>query len=131
MPSVFDLPRYQENPIYLFFEHYILDIIGKLPAAKSESMQSMNLQQVFSTQANEWRKVVREVLHLSGTIDIAILDLWIRNQNCYDDTAEGHLAFAQDFTDHYMADDSKIDTWPAGTLEAAQERIQQYQSQSQ
>ncbi|MDZ4401048.1 hypothetical protein [Prosthecobacter sp.] len=127
--SVFDNPRYKENPIYLFFEDYILDVMGHLPSDKIDSIQAMNLQKIFSTQSSQWRDVIREVLHLSATIDIAILDLWIRNQSCYDDTNQGYLAFAQDFTDRYMADDSKIDVWPDGALETAKERIKQYQSQ--
>ena len=38
---------------------------------------------------------------------------------------EGRLAyaFAQDFTDHYMADDTKVDVWPGGALDAARARI--------
>lgn len=127
-PSVFDNPRYKANPIYLFFEAYILDVIGKLPPEKSASIQAMNLQQTFSTKATEWRDILREVLHLSETIDIAILDLWIRNRTCYDDTNQGYYAYAQDFTDRFMADDSKVDVWPDGALSAAKERINQHQS---
>ena len=126
-PSVRENTRYKDNPIYLFFEDYILDVIGKLPTDMSASTQSMNLQQTFSTQTSEWRDVVRDVLQLSQTIDIAILDLWVRNRTGYDDTNQGYLAFAQDFTDKYMEDDSVIDVWADGALEAAKERIKQSQ----
>lgn len=125
--SALDNPRYKANPIYLFFESYILDVLGKLSPEKSSSIQAMDLQRTFSTEASEWRDVLREVLHLSDTIHIAILDLWVRNHACYDQTNEGYLAFAQDFTDHYVADGSKIDVWPAGALDAAKERIKQHQ----
>ena len=51
--SIQDHPRYGENPIYLFFEAYIQDVIGFLPKEKSESIQNMNIQKVFSSQASE------------------------------------------------------------------------------
>ena len=41
-------PRYSENPIYIFFEGYIQDVIGYLPKEKSDSFQNMNLQSVFN-----------------------------------------------------------------------------------
>ena len=74
-------PRYKQNPIYLFFESFVLDTIGYLPRERSTGIQSMNLQKVFKTRAVEWHAVLREKLHLSETIDIAILDLWYRNQD--------------------------------------------------
>jgi hypothetical protein len=120
--------RYKESPINLFFEDLILDILGQLPAERSSATQAMNLQKVFSTQATEWKAVVRETLHLSETFEIAVLDLWIRNREHYEETAEGYRAFAQDFADKYMADDSKVDVWPDGALAAAKERIQKFKN---
>lgn len=127
-PSVSDNSRYQANPSYVFFENYVLDVLGKLPPEKSASIQAMNLQKIFSARASEWREVLREVLHLSETIDIAILDLWVRNRACHGETDQDYFAYAQNFVDHYTARDSKVDVWPDGTLEAAKERIRQYQS---
>jgi hypothetical protein len=84
----------------------------------------MNLQKVFSTQATQWKAVIRETLHLSETCEIAVLDLWIRNRDHYEETPEGYRAFAQDFAGEYMADDGKVDVWRDGALAAAKERIQ-------
>ena len=124
--SVLELPRYKEKPINLLFEDFIMQVIGHMPPGREEVVQGMNLQKVFSTKASEWREVIRETLGLSETIEIAIMDLWIRNQSCYFDTAEGYRAFAQDFADKYLADDSKVDVWPDGALAAAKERISQF-----
>lgn len=39
--------RYKQNPVYIVFESYILDVIGHLPPDKSKTIQSMNLRKVF------------------------------------------------------------------------------------
>jgi hypothetical protein len=124
--SVLDLPRYKEKPINLLFEDFIMKVIDRIPPGREEVVQRMNLQKVFSTKSSEWRDVIRETLGLSTTVEIAILDLWIRNQSCYDATPEGYRAFAQDFADHYLAEDSKVDVWPEGSLEAAKARIERF-----
>jgi len=123
--SALEHPRYKQNPIYLFFESFVLDTIGHLPDDRSRAIQAMNLQRVFKTSAVEWHAVLRETLHLSETIEIAILDLWYRNQ----DIARGKGVtyspeqFAVNFTDEYMKDGSQVDVWPPGALEAAKQRI--------
>lgn len=117
--------RYDANPIYRFFEWYILDVIGKLPRDRSDSIQALDLQNIFRATVTDWRHVVREVLALSETIDIAIMDLWIRNHEHYDNSDEGYRAYAQDFTDNYMKEESQIDVWPSpDVLQVAKDRIQ-------
>ncbi|WP_144202597.1 hypothetical protein [Shewanella sp. KCT] len=130
--SIQDHPRYGENPIYLFLEAYIQDVIGYLPKEKSDSIQSMNIQKIFNTQASEWHSVIEEILHLSSNIDVAILDLWYRNREHFkSDSGEcDPVWFSQIFTDEYMKDDSQVDVWPEGALEAAKERIKHAQSKS-
>jgi len=128
--SLQDHPRYGPNPIYLFFESYIQDVIGYLPKEKSESIQKMNIQKVFNTQSSEWREVIKETLHLSETINIAILDLWYRNREQFK-TESGEydpIWFSQIFTDEYMKEGSQVDVWPEGALEAAKQRIKSAQA---
>lgn len=123
-------PRYKENPVCLFFENYILDVVGHLPAEKSKAIQAMNLQKVFKTKAAEWHESLREVLGLSPTIDIAILDLWYRNQDIARVQGIEYPAeqFAMNFTDEYMKEGSLVDIWPPGALEAAKQRIKAHQA---
>jgi hypothetical protein len=131
MPAtISEHPRYANQPINLLFEAFVLDVIGQLPAAKRQTLQAMNLQKVFSTQASEWRAVLRETLHLSDTIGVAILDLWYRNREALRKQGQEYppVAFSQDFTDNYFADDSKVDVWPDGALDAAKKRIVDYQA---
>lgn len=120
-----DHPRYKANPIYLIFECYIEDTIGHLPEIKSKTLQEMNLQKVFKTKSSDWKAVIRETLHLSRTIDIAILDIWYLYREGFDhDNGEPNsYLFSQLFVDDYMADGSTIDVWPPGTLTAAKARI--------
>jgi hypothetical protein len=78
-------PRYGKQPINLLIEALVLDVIGHLLAAKRQALEAMNLQKVFNTRASEWRAVLRETLHRSDTIEVAILDLWYRNrENAYE-----------------------------------------------
>lgn len=125
--SFLEIPRYRHSPVDFFFEQYILDVVGELPVARSHEIQAMNLQKIFKTRSNDWRHSVRDVLHLSETIDIAILDLWYRNQ----DIARAQRVkyapqqFAMDFVDEYMKDGSRVDVWAPGALVAAKARIAQ------
>lgn len=130
--NVLDQPRYKDNPVYLFFENYILDVIGQLPSEKSKSIQTMNLQKVFKTKATEWHESLREALGLSPTIDFAILDLWYRNQDIAHAQGIDYHAqqFAMNFTDEYMKDGSQVDLWPSGALEAAKQRIAAHRAQN-
>jgi hypothetical protein len=128
--TIAEHPRYAKQPINLLFEAFVLDAIGQLPDAKRQSLQAMNLQNVFNTQASEWRDVLRETLHLSNTIDVAILDLWYRNRDALRKQGQEYdpVAFSQDFADNYFADDSKVDVWPDGALDAAKKRIAEYRA---
>lgn len=128
--SIQEHPRYGENPIYIFFEGYIQDVIGYLPKEKSDSFQSMNLHEVFNTEATEWHEVIIETLQLSETIDIAILDLWYRNREQFRSEAGEYdpVWYSQIFTDEYMKEGSQVDVWPKGALEAAKQRIEAAES---
>ena len=117
--SVFEIPRYKENPIYLFFEYYILNTLDFVSSEKYEQIQEMNIQSIFNSPYSDWPLVVEEVLELSDTIQIAIKHLWLKNREHYYESEEGYLAFAQDFTDNYMKDDSAIDIWTEENLESA------------
>ena len=123
--GTFEQPRYKENPVYLFFEAYVQDVIGWLPAATDQKLQSLDLQGILKTKASAWREVVREALALSDTIDIAILDRWYRDRDSKrrQGTDLGPEEFAIEFTDAYNQEQSTIDVWPAGELEAAKARV--------
>lgn len=86
----------------------------------------MNIGRVLKTSATDWRGAVRESLHLSDTIDVAILDLWYRNTEISE--KQGALYdpqhFAQDFVDQYNVEGSRVDIWPEGALDAAKLRVE-------
>ncbi|MDH5257075.1 MAG: hypothetical protein OEX07_03675 [Gammaproteobacteria bacterium] len=122
-------PRYKDTPVYLFFEKYILNVIGCLPEDKQDILQNINLQEIFNSQSSNWRNVVREVLHLSSTIDLAIMYQW----HLYLDNAQSHgleldpIAFSQLFVDEYFSDNSSIDVWTEETLMDAKQFVQENQ----
>jgi hypothetical protein len=120
-----DHPRYKNNPMNLLFEAFIRDTIGHLPAEKARAVEQMNLPSRFKTQATDWRGAIAEVLHLSDTITIAILDLWYRN--CEIGKQQGvdydPIQFSMDFVDHFYEEGSRVDVWEGDALQAAKERI--------
>jgi len=121
--SIFELPRYRENPIYLYFESYIVHSLGKMSQERYVEIQSIDLQRVFESSHSDWKKVVAEVLDLSDTIEIAIKHLWVKNRECYEDNEAGYIAYAQDFTDQFMKENSKVDIWTKDSFLAAIDEV--------
>ncbi len=128
--SIFDKPRYKENPILVFFEFYVLDTIGFLPKANYLSLNDMGLYKTFNLEEMDWKETVKYVLSLSDTIEIAITDLWYRNSDIADKEEFDYAPeqFAMDFVDLYFKEDSKIDIWQDGELDLAKKRIEEYES---
>lgn len=114
----------------LLFDNFVLATINKLPEDNKEKLNSLNLAKVFKTEPKDWKLIVKQVLHLSDTIEIAILDLWYTNQQlAAQQKIEYHpKQFAIDFVDNFLKGDSKIDTWPGDSLIRAKERIKLLQS---
>lgn len=117
--------RYQKTPVYLFFEKYVLDVIGELPQEKIDILQKINLQATFGTQSTAWKDVIREVLRLSTTIDIAILNQWYQLlENAQADAVEINTSmFCKNFVDAYFEENSHIDVWTEESLTEAKTRI--------
>lgn len=126
--SIFEHPRYKENPMNILFANFILDTIGELSKDKYEQIDKMNLAKVFKTPDMEWKQIVKRVLNLSDTIDIAILDLWYRNREIAEKQGVDYhpIQFAMDFVDNYYKEDSKVDVWENDNLEQAKRRIETY-----
>lgn len=122
--NIFDIPRYKENPSDIFFDHFVMDVIGMLPPGMSEKLDA-----ALSTSEGNWRQKTKETVNLSDTIEIAILDLWYRNSAVLEARGEFYdpYHFAVNFVDAYFADDSQVDVWPGNSLEAAQRRVREAQ----
>jgi hypothetical protein len=120
-------PRYTGKPMLVLFESLILDTIGHLEAQRADGLAAMarRLGQALHSSGSDWRGVVKEALHLSPTIDIAILDLWIRNSEIADRQGQvlDPVNFSQMFADEYLRESSKIDIWPGDALDQARTRI--------
>nr|WP_321226492.1 hypothetical protein [uncultured Psychroserpens sp.] len=114
------------RPIDTFFQLFILDTIHKLPTEKKEIIKEVDLDKVFSTEFNDWKKTIKKVLNLSDTIEIAIKDLWLRNSEIAkrDNTELSPEEFAILFTKKFTAENSKIDVWEnESDLISAKKRI--------
>jgi len=113
--------RYQKTPVYLFFEKYILDVIGELSNDKETVLQQINLQATFNTKQSAWKDVIREVLHLSSTIDTAILFQWYKTveEHQIQSTSADSDIFCKRFVNDYFKENSNIDVWTDDTLSAA------------
>ena len=114
----------------ILFENFVLSTLGKLPKEKEYTLNAMNLAGVFNLPAMEWQLVIKQVLQLSDTIEIAILDLWYENQEIASrqGTEYPPTQFAMDFTEKFFSAESRIDNWNADSLGRAKERIRQRQA---
>ncbi|MFP3449733.1 hypothetical protein, partial [Pseudomonas sp. SIMBA_067] len=67
----------------------------------------------------------RKALHLSETIDVAILDLWFINSAKASEAGGLYhpWSFAKDFLQQYLADGSQVDVWEGDAFKLAQARI--------
>ena len=123
-----DQARYKSNPMNILFENFILDTIQHLPQEKVDLLNKMNLAKVFNTEEMDWKLIIKKVLNLSDTIEIAIMDLWYRNSEiAQNQNVDYHpVQFARDFVDNFYKEDSKVDVWDADSLEQAKQRISNY-----
>jgi hypothetical protein len=114
----------------LLFDNFVLATINRLPEEKKEKLNALDLAKVFKTEPKDWKLIVKQVLHLSDTIETAILDLWYTNQElaAQRKTEYHDDQFAIGFVDNFLKEDSKIDTWPGDSLIRAKERIKLFQS---
>ncbi|WP_194767413.1 hypothetical protein [Tamlana sp. I1] len=106
-------PPKTDMNINVFFKAFILDTLKELPTEKSELIRNINLDNVFSTDFNDWKKTIKKVLNLSDTIEIAIKDLWLRNSEIAknDGTELNADQFADLFIENYYVENSKVDIW--------------------
>jgi hypothetical protein len=115
------------GPIDALFATYVLDVIGHLTPEKDRGVESMapELQRALRTTASTWRGIVAEALHLSDTIDVAILDLWYRNSDIVRDRGDSLApeVYARMFVEQYSKEGSQVDVWEGNALERAKERI--------
>ncbi|QFZ55339.1 hypothetical protein FEZ18_11235 [Oceanihabitans sp. IOP_32] len=112
--------------INVFFKAFILDTLKELPTEKSDLIVNMNLDNVFSTDFNDWKKTIKKMLNLSDTIEIAIKDLWLRNSEIAknDGTELNADQFADLFIENYYVENSKVDIWESESdLNNAKKRI--------
>jgi len=119
-------PPKTDMNINVFFKAFILDTLKELPTEKSDLIGNMNLDNVFSTDFNDWKKTIKKVLNLSDTIEIAIKDLWLRNSEiAKNDGTELHAdQFADLFIENYYVKNSKVDIWESESdLNNAKKRI--------
>ncbi|MBD3392243.1 MAG: hypothetical protein GF418_09265 [Chitinivibrionales bacterium] len=120
--NILQEPRYKDTPALLLFEIYALDAVGELSAQKREGIEQLDLKKMFNVEAGDWKAAVKQILKLSGTIDVAILDRWYTLKEQGEADAE---AFARDLADEYFKDGSAVDVWPEGALDAANRHIEE------
>lgn len=116
----------KSRPIDTFFQLFILETIQRLPTEKKEILTKVDLDKVFSTDFNDWKKTIKKVLHLSDTIEIAIKDLWLTNSVIAkrDGIELSPEEFSIKFTENFVTPNSKIDVWEnESDLISAKKRI--------
>lgn len=109
--------------IDMLFKKYILQELGELPIEDYQKLNELQLFSVYNRPPENWNVTLFNILNFSETLNIAIWSSWINHQRYEDKSVE---EFADGFVQDYFADDSRIDIWEEGQLEAAQRLIQEY-----
>ena len=79
LPSSHTEPeRYQGRPLLVVLENYVLDCIGKLPPGGSERLSTL-MQQALGG-GPDWKKTLRDMLHLDPSLDGELRELWTKNE---------------------------------------------------
>ena len=71
--------RYEEKPLLIVLENYVLDTIGELPIDRQVGVRQI-VQNVFGGD-DDWRRTVRSRLALPDTLDDALRQAWQQNQD--------------------------------------------------
>lgn len=110
-------PTKTDMNINVFFKAFIMDTLNELPTEKLNLIRNMNLDNVFSTDFNDWKKTIKKVLNLSETIEIAIKDLWLRNSEIAkkERTELSADQFADFLIENYYVENSKVDIWESNS----------------
>lgn len=116
----------EKRPIELFFEFYILKVLGVLPAESDDAVRAFVERHPFFGTGADWCAGVRQQLHLSDTIDIAILDLWYINRKkaIAQNWVYHPWHYAMNFIENYFKDGSRVDVWEGDALTLAKQRIE-------
>lgn len=96
--------RYEEQPLLLIVENYILDCLGEFDSAKHEGMATL-VHQLFGG-GETWQEAVREVMDLPDSFDEEVCSLWEKNQKIAEEAGEKihPVQFAKLCADESFAD---------------------------
>lgn len=124
MDSLFDIPRYHENPVLVLMEKYVLERIGWLSEPEKRDLEALNWVRILGTEVEDWQEAIRQFLSLSDTIDVTISEEWaIANNGQIGSHAWVHpMDFASSFADAYFDAENKLDDWSPASLRKAQRR---------
>ncbi len=69
--------RYEQNPMLVLIENYILDTLNKLEPAKTAQLNAIVCRTFGGT---DWRKAIREQFQLPPDTDTTLRQLWNQRQ---------------------------------------------------
>ena len=108
-----EMDRYEDRPLLLVLENYILDAIGALEVEKNAGMTTL-IRKIFGGDG-DWRKTVREALEFDESLDDALREMWTNNQKIASEAnVELHpVQFAKMCADtnfaHYFENDDTVE----------------------
>jgi hypothetical protein len=132
--KVFAPYYHDQRPLDLFFEFFVIDVLGALPTSTDNAINQLvaKFPFFFASANGNWREGVVLDLNLSDTIKIAILDLWLINSSKAKESGWFYHPwhYAKDFLDNYTVDGSRVDVWEGNALELAKARIEAHRVDS-
>jgi len=79
LPSPYAEPeRYKGRPLLVILDNYVLDCIGELTPEQQQGLARL-VKPVFGG-GDDWKKTMRDVLHLEDSIDQQIKQMWEANK---------------------------------------------------
>ena len=73
-----EMDRYEQRPLLLVLENYILDCIGELEEEKNAGMTTL-IRKIFGGEG-DWRATVEEALEFDSSLGDALREMWQKNQ---------------------------------------------------
>jgi hypothetical protein len=92
--------RYEQNPMLVVLENYVLDTLGLLPAEQSQQLATI-LNRTFG--GTDWKQTVREQFNMPADTDETLKLLWEQKQEEAEALQTDHTvepeAFAREVVD--------------------------------
>src|SRR5262245_59690996 len=98
--------RYEQNPMFIILENYVLDSIGRLEPEKSARLNEVILRNFGGKPGEDWKTIIRKNYDLPRDTDDNLKTLWAQ-RSAEADLKQEDISpedFAREVVDDMFAD---------------------------